>query len=216
MYVFERKMMRIATSVMILVPALSVTVALSQSVESGPWAKEFTPPTTLDTERVHLEPLGPKHAEMDYEAIMSSREHLQKTLHWGDWPAANMTVEDNRSDLERHGKEFENREAYAYTVLTPDRKRCLGCVYMKPLGKRPRAMMLAYWVVADELDSGLDKHLIESVLSWIESDWPLNMVVLPLHTDNTRGVEIAERLKLRKAGPPRGDIVRFMWFRPEK
>ena len=86
-----------------------------------PWTAEFQPPMVLDTPRFHLEPLGPQHAELDYEAFMSSREHLLATLHWGGWPSADATVEGNRADLTRHADEFVAGEAYAYTVLTPDR-----------------------------------------------------------------------------------------------
>ena len=123
-----------------------------------------------------------------------------------------MTVDDNSNDLERHWK-VENREAYASTVLTPDSERCVGCVYFKPVGKQPRAAGIAYWVVEDELANNLDEHLIETVLAWIEHDWPLDNIVTPLHTDNERGVKLADKLELRPGGPPRNDMVRYVWQR---
>lgn len=188
-------------------------VVMGQESKPGAWSKEFTPPLALDTPRVHLEPLKPEHAELDHQAVMSSREHLRKTLHWGDWPAEGMSVAENRSDLERHWKEFENREAYAYTVMTPDRKRCVGCVYLKPGGNRPRDAMLAFWVAEEELAGDLDKHLLEALVLWLERVWPLDTVTIPLHTDNGRGVKIAEDLKLRRLGAPKDDMVRFAWMR---
>ena len=81
-----------------------------------PWSTDFTPPQVLDTDIVHLEALSPVHTELDFAALMSSREHLTRTLHRGDWPHPDFTVEENRVDLQRHWDEFNRREAYAYTV----------------------------------------------------------------------------------------------------
>jgi RimJ/RimL family protein N-acetyltransferase len=203
---------------LILVPIslMSGALGLGASDKASVWSKDYQPPTELNTPTVHLEPLGPQHAELDHKAFMSSREHLHRTLHWGDWPREDTTVEDNRSDLARHGKEFDNREAYAFTVLSTDRKRCLGCVYMKPLNKHPRAVGIAYWVVEDELVNDLDEHLIKSLLEWFEKDWALDMAVFPLHTDNERGASIAKKLGLRQGGPPRKDMIRFVWQRKQK
>jgi RimJ/RimL family protein N-acetyltransferase len=167
---------------------------------ADPWSREFVPPETLATPRVRLEPLAPRHAELDFASLMSSREHLRRTLHWGEWPRADFTLEENRADLERHWKEFEAREAYAYTVLAPDRSRCVGCVYLRPLGHAAPAELpatgLAYWVVEPEIASDLDVHLLESLLAWFQRDWPLETVAVAVHAENERGARIASRLGL--------------------
>ena len=191
---------------------LCVSVTFCQEDPTA-WPKEFSPPKEFRTERIVLRPLAPKYAELDFQAAASSREHLQKTLHWGNWPSGDMTVEDNRNDLERHWKEFEAREAYAYTVLTPDAERCVGCVYINPADGNPRAAEMAYWVVANELQNDLDEHLIQSVLGWIKDAWPLDLVVMPLHTENQRGIKIVEALTLQPSGPPKNDMVRYVWER---
>lgn len=165
-----------------------------------PWSASFEPPRELDTERLHLEPLAPEHTELDFAALMGSREHLRSTLHWGSWPREDFTVEENREDLQRHGDEFEAREAYAYTVLAPDRSRCVGCVYMNPAADdHPRTISLAYWVIASELENDLDEHLLASVLEWIERDWPFDEVLVPVHAENARGHGIARARGLADA-----------------
>lgn len=161
-------------------------------VPPDPWSADFEPPRTLDTARVHLEPLAPKHTELDFAALMGSRGHLRDTLQWGDWPREDFTVEENRDDLERHWLEFEQREAFAYTVLTPDRSTCVGCVYLVPTPSGdPASAALAYWVIESELDSELDEHLLESMLDWFDRAWPFERVLLPTHPDNQRGLELA-------------------------
>jgi RimJ/RimL family protein N-acetyltransferase len=185
----------------------------ASSSQADAWSPRFTPPRSLDTGRVHLEPLTPDHAPLDHAAFMSSRDHLRRTLHWGSWPKDEATVEDNRKDLERHRREFEERKAYAYTVLSPNRQECLGCVYMEPVKGRPRDVDLAFWVVEPEVRTGLDEHLLKAVLDWIRRDWPFDVVVVSFHVDNTRGIEIAEQLHLPRGQPSDAEHVTFLWQR---
>lgn len=200
----------------VLVSLLSAAAVYGQIAETAAWDKAFSPPMELKTKRMHLEPLKPDHAELDHAAFMSSREHLRKTLGWGGWPADDTTVAANRKDLNRHWQEFENREAYAYTVLSPDRKRCLGCVYLKSVKGKPRTAGMAYWVIEEELAKGLDEHLVEAVLDWIERDWPLDHIVQPLQTANARGVAIAKKLGLRPGGPEKDGQIRYVWQREQE
>ena len=181
---------------------------------AGPWSSGFSPPRVLDTPRMHLEPLGPRHAVMDHSAAQSSREHLQRTLQWGSWPRPDMTVEENRGDLVRHAKEFYDREGYAYTVLRPDRSGCLGCVYLSPVENDETATKLVYWAIERSLSSDLDRHIQTSVLEWIRRDWPFATVVMPFRKDNDRGIRIAEELGLDRADESGGDRVTFVWRRP--
>jgi RimJ/RimL family protein N-acetyltransferase len=161
----------------------------------GPWTDAFEPPRTLDTARVHLEPLAPSHVELDFAALMGSREHLQRTLHWGDWPRPDFTLAENRDDLARHWQEFVDREAYAYTVLSPDGSRCVGCVYLEALpGGGPDDAAMAYWVIEPELATDLDRHLLEALGRWFEDAWPWKRVVLQNHRENARGHDVASAL----------------------
>ncbi len=193
--------------------------AAQESVD--PWSKSFEPPLALDTSRFHLEPLAPRHVDVDYAALMGSRAHLRETLGWGDWPRDDFTLDENRRDLERHWREFENREGYAYTVLSPDRSRCLGCVYIvKPPLRGKDAAMLAYWTIEPELANDLDRALAGALIDWLEREWPFERVAFPTRASNARGVEIAESLGLRPAGAEldelksaRPDAKLYVWRR---
>lgn len=171
------------------------------SASGDPWSLDYQPPLELDTKRVHLEPLAPEHVELDYAALMGSREHLMSTLHWGNWPSEDFTVEENRVDLERHWQEFQGNQAYAYTVLSPDRERCLGCVYLMPSDGEGWEMSaeMAYWVIESELANELDRHLLESLLTWFESDWAFDRVRWMIHEDNGRGLTLAADAGLTEA-----------------
>jgi len=146
------------------------------------------------TARLRLEPLGPEHAALDHAAVMGSRDHLRATTPWGDWPRDDLTLAEDTRDLERHRGEFDRREAFAYTVLAPDRSRCLGCVYLAPLPRagapaEPRHASLIYWVTDDALADDLDHHLVEALLEWLGAAWPVDAVGLLPVSDDRRAVD---------------------------
>jgi RimJ/RimL family protein N-acetyltransferase len=182
-----------------------------------PFTPAFRPPSEIRTAHAVLEPLTPEHAERDYRALMSSRVHLQSTLAWGDWPRADFTLEQNRRDLARHWLEFQGHAAYAYAVLSPDRARSLGCVYLEPPDAAadvpgPR---LFFWVIEPELATGLDREVLETMLELLSGRrGPLERVVVPILATDERGLEVAESLGLEREGE-RGGRVLFVHRRPE-
>jgi RimJ/RimL family protein N-acetyltransferase len=182
------------------------------------FSPEFQPPGVFETDRVRMEPLGPRHVELDYAAFMGSREHLRRTLHWGSWPRDDMTVEENREDLSRHEAEYEAREAYAYTVLSPDRSACVGCVYFNPESvdegeeADPRAATMRYWVVEDRIERDLDKHVVRSFLYLVKTRFPIDRVDIPVHDDDKRGQAIMTELGLEEGEPMPNRRV-YVWRR---
>jgi RimJ/RimL family protein N-acetyltransferase len=183
-------------------------------VSDDPWSAEFAPPPPLRTDRVRLEVLGPDVVDLDYAAIMSSRARLRDELQWGKdrrWPPDDFTLDQNRVDLERHFAEFERREAYAYTVLDPAGETCIGCIYIEPHDDGAR---LAFWVVDEETDTGLEAHLLSAVFEWFAAEWSFGAAVVSLRPVNGRGIDVVESLGLRRlAEPARDGHVSYAWNR---
>ena len=90
----------------------------------------FEIPPILETDRFRLRMLSVDDVEKDYEAVMETQEffHAKGSI----WPREGFTIEENLADLERHQQEFLDREAFAYTVVSLDESRVLGCVYINP------------------------------------------------------------------------------------
>lgn len=88
-----------------------------------------------------------------------------------------MTLAENLADLERHRAEFEERAAFAYTVLDTDEHAVVGCVYVEPDPALANGALLRTWVTTSRAE--LDGQLREGVLAWLERDWPLASVSLP-------------------------------------
>jgi RimJ/RimL family protein N-acetyltransferase len=132
---------------------------------------DFAVPLGLETSELVLEPLGPEHNEPDYDAWTSSMEHIRATpgFPWGRWPRE-MTLDENRADLERHADDFRNRTGFTYTVLDPADRDVIGCVYIYPPRDSDDDAVARSWVRASH--AHLDKPLWRAVSEWLESDWP--------------------------------------------
>jgi RimJ/RimL family protein N-acetyltransferase len=132
--------------------------------------RDFVVPEALDWESFRLRVLTVDHADADFEAVASSREHLQALF--GDaWPQ-DLTEAQNRIDLAWHQKEFQRRTSFAYTVLAVDTDRVLGCVYVSPSLRPHFDAEVRYWVRSSELASGLQEKLGNRVADWMEDAWP--------------------------------------------
>lgn len=176
----------------------------------SPWLSPDVVPRSLVTARFTLEPLHERHAEVDHAAFMSCRERLNAELGWGTWPPVGFTLEENREDLARHHGEFVRGEGFAFTVLAPDRTRCLGCIYVECYEEIDGAQ-LAFWVVDEALDA--EEELVRKVLHWLHEEWPLDRVLIPLRETNPRGLALVERCGLEARSPdPNGPLTRHRCF----
>ena len=129
-------------------------------------------PTEHGNEVLRLKVLSAAVAEHDYEAVMETRFRLRASSHHG-WPRDGFTLDENIADLDRHEREFDNREAFAYTVVSPDESRVLGCIYVNPDDKNHDAVV-RLWVRDSE--RALFGFLLTTVQAWIEDIWPFSTV----------------------------------------
>jgi hypothetical protein len=118
--------------------------------------------------------------QVDYDAYMSSIEHLQKTFTRSDrWPREGLTLEDAAEDMANEKRSFDARESFAYAVLTPDGSRERGCVYVRPSTKAAYEAVVRLWVTQAEFNAGLDELLYAWTTEWIDSEWPFESVAYP-------------------------------------
>jgi hypothetical protein len=136
---------------------------------------DFDVPLGLETSEFVLEPLGPEHNELDYDAWTSSMEHIAATPGYpdGSWPRE-MSRDENRADLQRHADDFRTRNGFTYTVLDPASRDVIGCVYIYPQPDRDYDARALSWVRASHAQ--LDTPLWRVVSEWLASDWPFGSV----------------------------------------
>ncbi len=134
----------------------------------------FDVPRGLAADGFRLEPLGPEHNESDYAAWTSSVDHIRSTPGFErGWPRE-MTLEENRADLERHAEDFRRRRGFTYTVLDPDGGDVIGCVYIYPARDDDHDARVLSWVRSDH--AALDAQLRKAVAEWLAAAWPFRSV----------------------------------------
>lgn len=140
----------------------------------------FAVPAGLVTDEFRLRMLTVNDVVKDYEAVMTSRDHLRGVFGPGStWPSAELTLEQDLIDLGWHQKEFQNRTSFAYTVMSLGETRCLGCVYIDPAEPEAYNAQVILWVRQSEVASGLEDRLLLAVKNWLTQDWPFGKVGFP-------------------------------------
>lgn len=172
------------------------------------WRNPKSIPRAFKTCRFVLEPLREHHAERDFAALMSCRRRLRGELQWGEWPADDFSLEENRIELRRHQSKFERGMEFAYSVVDPDRDRVLGCIYIEPCAIEADAQ-LAYWVIDEAID--IEMELVSTVLGWLHDQWSLDRIAIPLRGSNVRGLNLVTSLGCRSLGlQAEGELSGFL------
>ena len=141
--------------------------------------KDFKVPDTLQNQHLRIRMLTVNDVVKDYDAVMTSIDHLQKMYPLSSWPAKDLTFEQDLIDLGWHQKEFQIRSSFAYTVVSIDESKVLGCLYINPTTKGDYDATISMWVRSSMLDQGLDAILYSLVKDWIKEDWPFKKVAYP-------------------------------------
>jgi hypothetical protein len=152
----------------------------------------FTPPRVHRFVRFSLEVLSPHFAAQDYAAVTTSADEIRHVFGPANgWPAPGIRFEENLADLERHAREFADRVAFAYAMVSPDHERYLGCLYIKPIKSKldpdPRKAAFDaqafFWLSSlANRDSRLAPRVLDDVQAWLKSAWPFRAVAFPGRT----------------------------------
>jgi len=164
---------------MIILVLVSVN-HLSYSQKSSFVPDDFEIPEMYDTDSLKFRVLTNKYLELDYDAVVTSVDHLQGVFGpYFNWPPKNLTIQEDSTDLLWHENEFMKRTSFTYTVLSPDEAIVIGCVYIYPCEKKDYDAMVILWVRSSVLRYGKDELLFETTKDWIGKEWPFNQAAYP-------------------------------------
>ena len=140
----------------------------------------FQVPKQINHPRFIARKLTIRDVYLDYLAVMSSVDTIQKTR-GGDWPTIELTFEDDLIDLGWHQREFERKTSFAYTVMNLNETECLGCFYLYPPGTRAPVedgadVDVSFWVTKKAYRDGLYPILYNRLDNWLKSKWPFKKV----------------------------------------
>jgi len=122
---------------------------------------------------LHLRPITEADTEIDYPAVMGSRERLWEIFGpaWA-WPKGTMTFDDDRRDLRRHQEEIAAHQSFNYALLDEGETAIFGCVYIDPPERAGADGEVSWWVVDDLAGGDAERALDALVPRWIAADWP--------------------------------------------
>ena len=170
----KKSILILTTIVLFMLPA--IVFSQNNSFISA----DFKVPDTLENEHFRIRMLTVNDVVKDYDAVMSSVEHLQGVFGPNSkWPSKDLTFEQDLIDLGWHQKEFQRRSSFAYTVVSLDESVVVGCIYIFPTKKEDYNAHIIMWVRASEVENGLDSILFESVKKWISEKWEFKKVAYP-------------------------------------
>jgi hypothetical protein len=128
----------------------------------------------------HLRPIRAADVDIDYPAVMGSRERLWAKYGdaWG-WPPEHMTPEQDREDLKHHEEEIAAHETFNYAVLDERETELFGCVYVDPPDERTppgHDAVVSWWVVDNAVGTDLERALDDFVPQWLRDTWQFRNV----------------------------------------
>ncbi len=144
--------------------------------ERARWLPQgFRHPKRVELESgAHLRPIRGDDVEIDYPAVMGSRERLWSKYGeaWG-WPPATLTFEQDRRELEWHEREIAAQKSFNYAILNADESKLLGCVYLDPPGAERDCDAEVFWWVTDDLvGTAVEVELENFIPRWVTAAWP--------------------------------------------
>ena len=174
---------------------------------------EISAPAGLRTGQFVLRPLLASDAELDYDAVMESREFL-RTWEQSTWPADDFTLAANIEDLLKHERQHANGDAFTYTVMNLDQTECLGCVYvLPPDGKMFTGALVTatgadqwsdcdaavlFWVRKSRLPEDLDRVVLDALVGWLDGHWSFKAPVIVTNEQFEQQVATIEGTDLRR------------------
>jgi len=159
---------------------------------------DFDIPEALETESYRLRMLTVNDVVKDYDAVISSVEHIRSV--WrpeSSWPTSDLSLEQDLIDLGWHQGEFERRRSFAYTVVTLDESRVIGCVYIRPTRKAGYDALIELWTRPPEQTDLVDEDRLRAVVkAWLRQEWLFENPAFPgadISWEEWRNIEEVKR-----------------------
>ena len=90
----------------VLLALVAASAAFAQLVPDT-----FQPPRSVIGKGYKLVPLGPDVAQLDFNAYMSSIDHIRASM-GGNWPTAGLTMADQAKDMAGEKAQWDTRKSF--------------------------------------------------------------------------------------------------------
>jgi ribosomal-protein-serine acetyltransferase len=154
----------------------------------------------LDTPRLLLVPVEPADAPDLWNAVDSSRAHLEK---WLPWVPFNTDLDASWRYCEASASDWDHARALRFSIRERTTRRFLGVVGLESLAHLHKSAELGYWLRADGARRGYMTEAARATVVWAFKRLNAHRIRVAAATDNVASLGVIRRLGFRYEGSAR-------------
>lgn len=150
--------------------------------------------TTLETERLRLEPLSPKHIDSMWKSALDSMEELRPWLPW----AVDASLEETRAFAEMCESNWADNKAWAFAIIKDG--EVIGTIGLDDAQSDTSRAEMGYWLRTADAGKSLMTEAAAAVIEFGFNQLGLHRIELEAGVDNPGSLKVAEKLGFRREG----------------
>ncbi len=170
-------------------------------------------------------PLSQEVFDLDFAAYRSSPKAIMDHSA-GRWPVDDLSREEAQRLIDVHESERAAGVAYAYSILSADRTRELGCAYLRPLsgfltqtGTRlhattldpNRTAIVTFWLIDDQAARPSTARMLDSLRRWLHHWTAADLVFRCLPSEVASVDALSNDTGLSRLVASRQELP-YLWF----
>jgi ribosomal-protein-serine acetyltransferase len=152
---------------------------------------------TLDTPRLTLAPVEPADAADMWNAVDTSRAHLEK---WLPWVPFNTDLDASWRYCEASANDWDHARALRFSIRERGTRRFLGVVGLESLAHLHQSVELGYWLRIDGARNGYMTEAARATIVWGFKRLNVHRIRVAAATDNFPSLGVIRRLGFRFEG----------------
>ncbi|MGH7272006.1 MAG: GNAT family N-acetyltransferase [Polyangiaceae bacterium] len=155
---------------------------------------------SLDTPRLTLCPVEPSDATDLWNAVETSRSHLEK---WLPWVPFNTDLDASWRYCEASANDWDHARALRFSIRDRAARRFLGVVGLESLAHLHKSADLGYWLRADAAQRGYMTEAARSIVGWAFRRLSVHRIRVAAATDNLASLGVLRKLGFKYEGSAR-------------
>lgn len=154
----------------------------------------------LETPRLSLLPVEPNDATDLWNAVETSRAHLEK---WLPWVPFNTDLDASWRYCEASANDWDHARALRFSIRERSSRRLLGVVGLEALAHLHKSAELGYWLRADVARRGYMTEAARATVLWAFQRLTAHRIRVAAATDNVPSLGVIRKLGFRYEGTAR-------------
>ena len=151
----------------------------------------------LDTQRLQLTPVEPADASDLWNAVDTSRAHLEK---WLPWVPFNTDQDASYRYADASAQDWDNARACRFGIRDKKSRRLYGVVGLEAFAHLHQSVELGYWLRTDATGNGYMTEAARATVLWAFKRLNAHRVRVAAATDNFASLGVIRRLGFRFEG----------------